>query len=277
MEMKRGMKLQRRSGRSATGFFFGILFFAFAASSAFAADDPRGLFDQAIRLRASELAGPAAVTSGALSAESSHDLFAKSAELFETESLRDWRLWYEAGNARWWAGDSDKAIGNYRRYLSHDYFRGEVWENLAEARRSAQTQDPGNEGFLAWPWPLWVLSAAALVAGLAALAFSFFLFLKKASEAKRPWLHVSAVLASVALALALASGIAYAARGNVAVIAKETQGRKGDSSVYAVWPATPWKAGQEVFIAETRDTWTRIRVGKTVSWVPSDCLEKIGR
>ena len=273
--MKRGMNAQNRARRPASSFLFAILFIAFAAQAAFAADDARSLFDEAIRLRASEQAGSAAVTSGAPSVESSHELFAKSADLFEAEAARDWHLWYEAGNARWWAGDADKAIGNYRRYLAHDYFRGEAWENLAEARRSAQTQDPGNEGVFAWPWPLWLLSAAALIAGFAALSFSVSLFLRKTSLRKRSWRTASIALGSVALAFALASGISYAARGDIAVIAKETPGRKGDSSVYAVWPATPWKAGQEVFIAETRDTWTRVRVGKTVSWVPSDCLIRI--
>lgn len=262
--MKRDSGFLRRSRRPSAGFFIALLFSVFSVQTAFASDDARSLFNEAIRLKETGQA-----------AETSRDLFAKSAELFEDEATRDWHLWYEAGNARWWALESDRAAADYRRYLAHDYFRGEVWENLAEARRSAQTENPGNEGFSAWPWPLWFVSAAALVAGLGALAFSIFLFLKKTSAGKRSWLHVSVACASIALAFALAGGISYVARGKIAIVARETPGRKGDSSVYAVWPATPWKAGQEVFIDETRDTWTLVRVGKTVSWVPSDCLIRI--
>ena len=276
MKLNLKLKLPRFAARSAVV----ILLAVFAIPAAFAADDARTLFDQAIRLRASEQAGnqlSAAPATSAASDVSSHDLFAKSAGLFETEAMRDWRAWYEAGNARWWAGDADKAIADYRRYLAHDYFRGEAWENLAEARHSAQTENPGSEGFLAWPWPLWCLSAAAFVAGLAALSLAVSLFLKKTSARKRHWKTASIALASVALVFFLASGVTYAARGKMAVIASEMQGHKGDSSVYAVWPATAWKAGQEVFVTETRNTWTRIRVGSTVSWVPSDCLVEIAR
>lgn len=255
----------------------------FAAASAFAADDPQVLFDRAIKLKAAELAGgtasPAALTaltasdlsspetSAALFSESAR-LFSESARLFEIAAATDWRRWYEAGNARWWSGDPARAIVAYRRYLSRDPFRGEAWENLAEARRAAKTLDPGHEGFLAWPWYIWLASAAAFVAGLAALSFALYSFFRK-----KNWRAVSVALLAVAVCLGAASAAAFAARPEIAVVIADVQGRKGDSAVYAPFPADPWKAGQEAIVTERRDTWARVLVGSTASWVPLDSLE----
>jgi len=194
-------------------------------------------------------------------------LFAQAADLFEAAAAVDWRRLYEAGNARWWAGRADMAIIDYRRYLAHDPLRGEVWENLAQARRKAGTQNPGHEGVLVWPWYLWLSSGASAVGGLAFLAFGLFLFFRAPQWRRR-------ALYGGALTLCLAFGAlgTLFARGDCAVLAAETAGRKGDAAVYAVWPAEPWKAGQEVWVTGSRDTWTRVRVGDTVSWVPTGAL-----
>lgn len=194
-------------------------------------------------------------------------LFAQAADLFEAAAAVDWRQLYEAGNARWWAGQADKAIVDYRRYLAHDPLRGEVWENLAQARRKAGTQNPGHEGVLVWPWYLWLASGAAAVGGLSFLAFSLFLFWR-APQWRRRALYGGVLT----LCLGLGAAGTLFARGDCAVLAAETPGRKGDAAVYAVWPADPWKAGQEVWVTGTRDTWTRVRVGDTVSWVPTGSL-----
>jgi tetratricopeptide (TPR) repeat protein len=249
----------------------------FAVASAFAADDPRALFDRAIQLKAAELAGesessaaqtnPAPATSLSIP-ETSAALFAESARLFEIAAASDWRQWYEAGNARWWSGDPARAIVDYRRYLAHDPFRGEVWENLAEARVAAKTVVPGHEGVLAWPWYLWFASAAAFVAGLSSLSFALFLFFRK-----KNWRTVSVALLAAAVCLGAVSAATYATRPEIAVAIADVQGRKGDSSVYAPFPADPWPAGQEAVVTERRDTWARILVGSTASWVPLDSLE----
>jgi tetratricopeptide (TPR) repeat protein len=262
----------------------------FAAASAFAADDPQVLFDRAIKLKAAELAGesessaaqanPAPATGqgnqaasnvaapSASSPETSVALFTEAARLFEIAAASDWRHWYEAGNARWWSGDPARAIVDYRRYLSHDPFRGEVWENLAEARRAAKTVDPGHEGVLVWPWYLWFASTAAFVAGLSSLAFALFLFFRK-----KNWRNVSVALLAAAVCFGAVSAVTFAARPEIAVVIADVQGRKGDSSVYAPFPADPWKAGQEAVVTERRDTWARVLVGQAASWVPLDSLE----
>ena len=135
----------------------------------YASDEAQGLFDRAISLKAAELQQNAANAQNASGAQTSAALFETSARLFEADAAKDWRKWYEAGNARWWAGQSDRAILDYRRYLANDPFRGEVWENLSQARLAAGTVNPGHEGFLVWPWLLWFASGAAFAAGLSAL------------------------------------------------------------------------------------------------------------
>ena len=84
--------------------------FATAAETAHAEASAR--FAEAMRLRAE---------SGE-SSEVSDSLFTKAADLFESSAREDWRFWFEAGNARWWAGDGAGAVIAYRRYLARDPF-----------------------------------------------------------------------------------------------------------------------------------------------------------
>jgi hypothetical protein len=240
----------------------------------FASEDPSVLFREAISLEESALKPDPGSSSenSQVSNDCAKNLFSKSALLYESAAANDWKFWYEAGNARWWASDPSRAIVDYRRYLANDAFRIEVWENLSEARKAAGTLNPGHEGLGEWPWHLWLASAAACIAGLACLSFGLFLFFRK-----RPWRNATFTLCSIAVFLALGSVICLGLRKPLAVIVTETQGRKGDSSVYAAFPTSPWKSGQEVWITEVRDTWTRILVGGTVSWVPSQSIIRIER
>lgn len=226
----------------------------------FASEEAQKYFDQAIALKATGLNAENNDTKA-------HDLFIHSAQLYEVEAFTDWHKWYETGNAYWWAGQSGRAILAYRRYLSHDSFRGEVWENLASARLSAGTEQPGHEGFLVWPWFLWFASVASFLAGIAFLLFSLFLFFKN-----KRLRTIALVCAIASLSFAGASAVSISTRGKMAVIVTETQGRKGDSTVYAVSPERSWKVGQEVWVREVRNTWTRIEVGSVFSWVPSESL-----
>jgi hypothetical protein len=234
----------------------GAIVFFLASPAVFASDDGRVLFGKAIALKEA--------------GSESSGVFAEAARLFEMDASGDWRLRYEAGNARWWAGQYGQAIFDYRQYLARDAFRGEVWENLAEARRAAGTVAPGKEGFFSWPWHLWLAAFACFFASAAFLLFSLFVFMRKKSL-----IPASVGVLAVAVCLACGSAATLAFRKPVVVLAVETQGRKGDSSVYAPYPTTPWKEGQEAFVTETRDTWTRIIVGDTVSWVPSANLRKV--
>ncbi len=238
-----------------------ILCLAFALFSSvivlplFSAEDPRMIFDKAIALKENA------------KDEEAQLLFVQAADLFESLSASDWHHWYEAGNSFWWAARPDRAVLDYRRYLSHDPFRGEVWENLAQARQAAGTRAPGHEGFLFWPWFLWLASAAAFCIGLSVLFFSLHLFFRA-----RSWRKAAVVLFFIAFFLSLGASVSFAARGKIGVVITSTQGRKGDASVYAPWPADMWKAGQEAWITGQKDTWTRILVGDTVSWIPSDSI-----
>lgn len=214
-----------------------------------------------------EVAAPASPDAAA---EKAAALFTEAADLFETAAREDWRFWFEAGNARWWAGDGAGAVIAYRRYLARDPFNPRVWQNLGSARRLAGTIPPANEGFLGWPWKLWSASLAAFLAGASLLLFSLFLFFRKPSFRTAS----STVLACAAVAALLCAGAVLLSRP-AAVILCETQGRMGDSAMYTPLPAEPLKPGQEVRILGSRDTWSRVRVGSVECWVPSETLNVI--
>ncbi len=241
-----------------------VVFLGVINLSLVASESPRAIFDEAIKLKSESLKSMADRDSYESKAR---ELFVKAAELFEADAQDNWRDWYEAGNARWWAGQAEKAILDYRRYLLRDGFRGEAWENLAQARLKAGTTAPGREGFLIWPWFLYFAAAAAFLFGGAVLSIGINIYTRNAR-----WRKSALAFGLAAICLAMASAGSMAARGQMAIVITETQGRKGDASVYSPWPASPWKAGQEAWITEVRDTWTRIRVGDTVSWVPSSAL-----
>lgn len=231
----------------------------------FPQEDPQSLFDQAIELRSTAMKS----TDVFANSDPSIALFSRAADLFESKAATDFRFWYEAGNARWWEGRPDRAVLDYRRYLSRNPFRSEVWENLSQARAIAGTKAPGGEGFLSWPWFLWLAAGAAFFAGLSVLLFSLYLFFRTRALKK----SVIVFFASTIIC-ALFGAVSFASRGDIAIFLIETQGRKGDSSVYAPWSSEKWKAGQEAWILEMRDTWTRARVGSTVFWVPSESLSQ---
>jgi tetratricopeptide (TPR) repeat protein len=244
------------------------IFACICGMQALSAESAQALFDRAIRLKAQSLGAQADRLPGAETVESeARGLFTQAANLFEIEAQTDRRRWYEAGNARWWAGQADRAIRDYRRYLSFDAFRSEVWENLSQARAAAGTEVPGNEGILSRPWFLIFASLAAFFAGTAFLTFAFFMFFRKKVFRKTALIFVAAACCS-----GIVSFAGFTARGRMGIVIAETRGRKGDSEAYSPSPALPWKAGQEVWVDEVRDTWTRIRVGNTVSWVPTSSL-----
>ena len=139
--------------------------------SLFAEDrSPQSLYDAAI-VELSKNTGE--------SKASAVELFKLSAAGFESSASSDYRHWFDAGTARLCAEESALAILDLRRFLARDYFRAEAWDNLAEARKAAQTRSPGGEGPSVWPWSLWFLNAAALSLGLALLSLGVFGFTRK--------------------------------------------------------------------------------------------------
>ncbi len=189
-------------------------------------------------------------------------LFEQSAQAFESMAEQDHALWYEAGNARWWAGQAGLAVLNYRRFLSHDPFRNEVWENLAQARLAAQTIELAGEGLGSWPWSLWFLTSAGISLSFAALTLALKIYTRKTVFAR-----LGLGLGIACLVFALAATISQANRPQLGVVLIETQGRKGDSEVYAIWPEAALKLGQEVWIKEERDGWFRVELGQTSTWL----------
>jgi len=232
--------------------------------SLFAEDaSPRASYDKAVAALRSPTDGDR---------ERAQALFRAASQGFESEAAADYRRWYDAGTASACAGDSARAILDYRRFLSRDYFKAEAWDNLAEARKAASTREPGGEGPASWPWALWFLDAASLLLGLAALALGAFAFSRR-----RGFFRVTCALGALALASAVAAGVSMAAREDIGVMLTETQGRKGDAEVYAAQPPEPWKAGQEAWVIGERGGWYRVRVGADVSWVPRDSISVMGR
>ena len=204
------------------------------------------------------------------SKSSAIELFKSSAIGFESAASSDYRHWFDAGTARFCAEEPALAILDLRRFLAHDYFRAEAWENLAEARKAALTRSPGGEGPSVWPWSLWFIDAAALTFGLALLAFGVFLFTRKKS-----FLRLTCGIAVLTVLFSGATAVSLAVREPLAVILADTQGRKGDADVYSPQPANPWKAGQEVWIIGQRGDWIRIKVGADTSWIRQDAVEII--
>jgi len=199
-------------------------------------------------------------------------LFKSSAIGFEAASSSDYRHWFDAGTARVCAEEPALAILDLRRFLAHDYFRAEAWDNLAEARKSALTRSPGGEGPSTWPWSLWFLDVAAMSLGLALLSLGFFIFTRKKS-----FFRLMCGIAAFTVILSGATAVSLAVREPLAVILADTQGRKGDADVYAAQPATPWKAGQEAWVIGKRGDWIRIKVGSDISWVREDSVEMISK
>lgn len=244
-------------------FFYCVLLFCIC-SCASAGENPHEdaskLFSEAMLLRAET----------GRSADDSAALFSRSADLFETAAREDWRFWFESGNSRWWAGDGAGAIVAYRRYIARNPFNSRVWHNLGSARTLAGTIPPANEGLSGWPWPLALAALAAFLSGAALLLFSVYLFFRKSA-----FRSASAAVFSCAAAAALSCAGAVLLSRPAAVILSETQGRMGDSGLYAPVPVEPLKRGQEVLVLGSRDTWSRVRVGPAECWVPTASLEVV--
>jgi len=198
-------------------------------------------------------------------------LFSDAATSYEAAAVSDYRWWYEAGNARWWAQEAGAAIIDFRRYLVHNPFDARVWENLAEARKSAGTIPLSGERLGDWPWALWFLYAGAAGFGLALLGFGLF-----AWSRRRIWIRAGKAASALTVLFALSFGAYWILRPRVGVILTEIQGRKGDAAVYAAQPEEPWKRGQEAWIRGERDGWIEIQVGSSSSWVPSYTMEELG-
>jgi hypothetical protein len=205
-------------------------------------------------------------------ASRAQELFKEAAQRFEASSDTDYRAWYDAGTARYCAGQAGLAALDLRRYLAHNYFRAEAWENLAQARKAAGTVAPGNEGVAAWPWALWFLAAAAISLSLAFLGGGLYVLIRR-----RPAFIAGAALGVAALCFGLASGVSYFSRQPLAVVIVETQGRKGDAAVYGPQPGNAWKQGQEAWITAERSGWLRLEIGGQISWVPKESVEIIGK
>jgi hypothetical protein len=234
-----------------------------ANASAASPDDPRALYDRAIAALGSPQAEVRAQAA---------DLFSQAADRFEASAPSDYRAWYGAGTARALAGEPGLAIADFRRFLARDYFSLEAWENLKTARKAAGTSALGGEGLASWPWALWFAAAASLIFGLGVLLGGCFVFTRR-----RAFLKTACAAGILAVLLGLSSALSLAARPPLAIVLRETQGRKGDADVYAAQPAAPWKQGQEAWVIERRGNWVRIKVGPELSWVMEDSLEILPR
>ena len=196
-------------------------------------------------------------------------LFESAARSFESAAADKSEYWYEAGNARWWQGRYDLAILDFRRDLARHPWDTSAWQNLAQARLKAGTQEPGGEGLGTVPWFLFLAMAAALSVGLTAAASGAKLLWRTSPFHRWAW----GLLAAAAV-LGGASALDFGLRRPLAVVVQAVQGRQGDAAVYAAQPAAPWKPGQEGWVAGTRDTWTELEIGGTLSWVPTNTLAR---
>lgn len=202
------------------------------------------------------------------SAADAQALFESAARSFESAAASQSEYWYEAGSARWWQGRYDLAILDFRRHLARHPWDTSAWQNLTQARLKAGTQEPGGEGLGTVPWFLFLAMAAALSAGLAAAAGAKLLW-RQSPLHRWAW----GLLAAAAV-LGGACALDFGLRRPLAVVVQAVQGRQGDAAVYAAQPSAPWKPGQEGWVVETRDTWTELEIGGTLSWVPTGTLAR---
>jgi len=193
--------------------------------------------------------------------------FVNVAQLWEDLAYEAWQYHYKAGTAWWWAGDYTKSIIHFRSYLLKAPFDTKAWENLRSAREKNENTDPGNESFLDWPWTVWFLYAA-----LGALSMALFL-LGLFSLLRKPGLRKAFLsFGLLAFLFGLGLGISFCLKPQVAVLLEDTQGYKGNSSVYEPSSDQVWKAGQELRIHQKEESWYNVSVGSNTFWVPESSV-----
>lgn len=185
-------------------------------------------------------------------------------------------------NAYLLGGDLGRAVLAYRRAQLADPQNPQTIASLAHARSLIESTPPQQppKGWkprlatlaAALPWPtLFWTSLTAATAGFLGLAVVLL------HPARRALIAPAAALAACGSVVLIASHtIPPRLTTTDAVLIQPATAHTGpDAAVYPAALDAQVPAGTELRILESRDAWSRVRIGATEAWLPTDRLEPI--
>lgn len=224
---------------------------------------------------------------GLFRAATNEAMYAEAAKQFEylveEEGIRNGQLFYTLGNSWFMAGDTGRAILNYRRaeaYLPHN---ADVRYNLnaALALRTDLIPEKGLHPLAARLLGWHFNTSAALRGWLFAVCWiglwgAWFWAQRSSKKNARIAAAFAALLCVLLLAsLAAETLVKHRTQAGV-VVAPEVLARKGDGERYAPAFQEPLHSGTEFQRLETRHDWWKIRLadGQTC-WIPAAAAETV--
>ena len=259
----------------------GALLFALGLASASGGESPVTLLNEAqtIFARANEVApvDPA-------QAEQFYRLAAARYEalLQGAAPVHRGLVYYNLGNCYFLAGDSGRAVLNYRR--AEPWMRADLQWRQALAHVRNERPDsfpmsvvtPGWRRAFFWHYD-WTDQTRLFVIGLC-LAGGW--MLAGLRLYLRPvWMPKAVAGLAVVMALMAGSSLLHASAGSrddAVILAREVTARKGDAAIYESAFSAPLHAGAEVTVIEPRGAWWRIRVEDgNEGWLPADAAELV--
>jgi len=218
---------------------------------------------------------------GMFHAATNATMYAEAAQqyeyLVEEEDIRNGQLFYTLGNAWFMAGDTGRAILNYRRAEQYLPNNADVRHNLETALEQRIDLIPGKP-----PAPLaakllgWHFNSSATLRGwLFAICWLVFWgawFWRRRNRKKEALVAmVAAGVLSMAFmgSLLTESLLKHRAEPGV-VVAPEVLARKGDGEMYELAFLDPLHSGTEFQRVEERGAWWKIRLADSQTcWIPS--------
>jgi hypothetical protein len=230
---------------------------------------------------------------GALAAhqETAQASFKESAALLQSladgaaggQPIRNAALYYNMGNAYFLAGDTGRAVLNYRRAASLAPLNIEIKKNFVAAREKVGAGSVQSEAGAVATALLYIESIPArtrFIVFATALGAVFFILLWRLTGARlRPARWIAATVAIVAACAMATLVVPMAMRGNDAavVVTPQVVGRSGpDDVMYEADPSTPIKGGTEVSLIQQQGGWALVELpGQKRTWLPESAVELV--
>jgi tetratricopeptide (TPR) repeat protein len=194
-------------------------------------------------------------------------------------------LYYDMGNSYLLAGDTGRAVLNYRRALRLAPLNMDIKKNLGTAREKvgagSAAEGPGVLGNVT-AYIDSVPARARFIAFAGAFVATFVLLLWRLTgmwaRATRWMAATTGIIAVVAIA-SLAVPRALERRDSAVVVAPQVIGRSGpDDVTYEAEPSSPIKGGTEVSIVQERAGWAQVELpGSVRTWTPMSAIERVDR
>ncbi|RMG11251.1 MAG: hypothetical protein D6731_15855 [Planctomycetota bacterium] len=202
------------------------------------------------------------------------------ARLYTERGVCSAKLFVNAGNAYFFAGDLGRAALFYRRALVLDPREPKARAGLVAVRRRLPWRPPPSPGtdllraLFFWHEGLSFAARRAAFAGTWLLAF----VLLGLARRRRGFLWAAIPCALIASALlgSLAVSASAPPPERQGVILTSVQGRTGDGRSYSPSHSAPLPAGSEVEVLEERGGWLRVLLrDRSPAWVPASCVERL--